>query len=128
MPVQKIIPPGSPPPLAPYSPGTKAGGFVFVSGTLAIGPNGETVAEGDIAGQTRYVLDAIKAVIEAAGGTLKDVTFNQIFLKDFDGYAAMNAVYKEYFPVDPPARYCIQAPLVRPAFLVEIATTAYVGP
>ncbi|SDC35107.1 Rid family hydrolase [Belnapia rosea] len=127
MPIEPIIPPGSPPPLAPYSPGTKAGGFLYVSGTLAIGPNGETMGIGDAAAQTRYVLDSIKAVLEAGGGSLKSVVFNQIFLKDLADYASMNAVYKEYFPEAPPARYCIQAPLVRPDFLVEIATTAYVG-
>jgi aminoacrylate peracid reductase len=127
MAMQPIIPPGSPPPLAPYSPGTKAGGFIFVSGTLAIGPDGSTVGAGDVTAQTKYVLETIKSVIEAGGGTMKDVTFNQIFLKDFADYAAMSAVYKEYFPEKPPARYCIQAPLVRAEFLVEIATTAYVG-
>lgn len=127
MPFEVIIPPGSPPPLAPYSPGTKAGGFIYVSGTLAIGPKGETVGAGDATAQTRFVLESIKSVIEAGGGTMKDVVFNQIFLKDLTDYAAMNVVYKEYFPENPPARYCIQSPLVRPEFLVEIATTAYVG-
>lgn len=127
MPIEIIIPPGSPPPLAPYSPGTKAGGFIYVSGTLAIGPKGETVGVGDATAQTRFVLKSIKSVVEAGGGTMKDVVFNHIFLKDLADYAAMNAVYKEYFPENPPARYCIQAPLVRPEFLVEIATTAYVG-
>ncbi len=127
MPIEPIIPPGSPPPLAPYSPGTKAGGFLYVSGTLAIGPNGETMGIGDAAAQTRYVLDSIKAVLEAGGGSLRSVVFNQIFLKDLADYVSMNAVYNEYFPEAPPARYCIQAPLVRPDFLVEIATTAYVG-
>ncbi|MEH2514193.1 aminoacrylate peracid reductase [Nitrobacteraceae bacterium AZCC 1564] len=127
MPIEIIIPPGSPPPLAPYSPGTKAGGFIYVSGTLAIGPKGETVGVGDATAQTRFVLESIKSVVEAGGGSMKNVVFNQIFLKDLADYAAMNAVYKEYFPENPPARYCIQAPLVRPEFLVEIATTAYVG-
>ncbi len=127
MPIEIIIPPGSPPPLAPYSPGTKAGGFIYVSGTLAIGPKGETVGGGDATAQTRFVLESIKSVVEAGGGTMKNVVFNHIFLKDLADYAAMNAVYKEYFPENPPARYCIQAPLVRPEFLVEIATTAYVG-
>lgn len=126
MPIEIIIPPGSPPPLAPYSPGTKAGGFIYVSGTLAIGSKGETVGVGDATAQTRFVIESIKSVIEAGGGTLKNVVFNQIFLKDLADYAAMNAVYKEYFPENPPARYCIQTPLVRPEFLVEIATTAYV--
>ena len=127
MPIEPIIPPGSPPPLAPYSPGTKAGGFIYVSGTLAIGPKGETMYAGDAGAQTRFVLEAIKAVLEAGGGSLRNVVFNQIFLTDLADYGAMNAVYKEYFPEKPPARYCIQAPLVRPEFLVEIATTAYVG-
>ncbi|WP_398471176.1 Rid family hydrolase [Tardiphaga sp.] len=128
MPIEILTPPNPPPPLAPYSAGTKAGGFIYVSGTLAIGPNGETMHVGDAAAQTRYVLEAIKAVIEAGGGTMKHVVMNQIFLKDLADYAAMNAVYKEYFPENPPARYCIQTPLVRPDFLVELATTAYVGP
>jgi aminoacrylate peracid reductase len=127
MPVQILLPPGSPPPLAPYSPGTKAGGFIYVSGTLAIGSDGKTVGVGDAAEQTRFILETIKSVIETGGGTLKDVMFNQIFLKDLADYATMNSVYKTYFPEAPPARYCIQAPLVKPEFLVEIATTAYVG-
>lgn len=127
MSISVLIPPGSAPPLAPYSPGVKAGGFVYVSGTLAIGPKGETLAVGDVKEQTRIVLETIKSVVETAGGTMKDVVFNQIFLKDLADYAAMNLVYKEYFPEKPPARYCIKAELVRPEFLVEIATTAYVG-
>ncbi len=127
MPFEIITPPNPPPPLAPYSSGTKAGGFIYVSGTLAIGPNGETLGVGDATAQTRYVIEAVKSVIEAGGGTLKDVVMNQIFLKDLADYAAFNLVYKEYFPENPPARYCIQTPLVRPEFLVEIAATAYVG-
>ncbi len=127
MSIEVIVPPGPAPPLAPYSPGIKAGGFVYVSGTLAIGPNGETLAVGDVTAQTRIVLESIKSVVEAAGGTMKSVVFNQIFLKDLADYAAMNAVYKEYFPENPPARYCIKADMVRPEFLVELATTAYVG-
>lgn len=127
MSIEVIIPPGAAPPLAPYSPGIKAGGFVYVSGTLAIGPNGETLGVGDVTAQTHFVLDSIQSVIEAAGGTMKSVVFNQIFLRDLADYAAMNAVYKEYFPENPPARYCIKADMVRPEFLVELATTAYVG-
>lgn len=127
MPFEIITPPNPPPPLAPYSSGTKAGGFIYVSGTLAIGPKGETLGVGDAREQTRVVIEAVKATIEAGGGTLKDVLFNQIFLKDMSDYAAMNEVYKQYFSEHFPARYCIQSPLVRPDFLVEIASTAYVG-
>ncbi len=128
MPIEILTPPNPPPPLAPYSAGTKAGGFIYVSGTLAIGPNGETLAVGDAREQTRLVIEAVKATIEAGGGTLKNVVFNHIFLKDLADYAVMNEVYKQYFSDHLPARYCIQTPLVRPEFLVEIASTAYVGP
>ena len=127
MPKTPIIPAGSAPPLAPYSPGVRAGNIVYVSGMLAIGPGGETVGVGDVAAQTRHVLLAIQAVIEAAGGTMADIAMNSIFLKDLGDYAAVNAVYAEFFPSEPPARYCIRADLVRPDFLVEIASVAHLA-
>jgi aminoacrylate peracid reductase len=129
MPFDIIVPKGSPPPLAPYSPGTKAraGNAVYVSGTLALDGSGKLVGPGDVKAQTRHVLETIKSVLEAAGGSLKDITFNHIFLTDLADYAAMNEVYREYFPSNPPARYCIRADLVKPEFLVEIASVAHVG-
>ena len=75
----------------------------------------------------RHVLESVKSVIEAGGGTLRDVAFNQIFLANLADYAAMNEVYREYFPNSPPALYCIRADLVKPEFLVEVATIAHVG-
>ena len=127
MPKSVVIPENSAPPLAPYSPGTKAHGVVYVSGMLALDAQGKVVGEGDIRAQTRAVIEAVKGVIEAAGGTLADVTFNSIFLKDLGDYAAMNEVYRGYFPEEAPARYCIRADLVRPEFLVEISSIAHVG-
>ena len=127
MPKTPIIPPGSAPPLAPYSPGVRAGNTVYVSGMLAIGPAGETLAPGDVRAQTRHVLEAIRAVVEAAGGTMADIAMNQIFIKRLADYAAVNEVYAEYFPKNPPARYCIRADLVREEFLVEIAATAHLS-
>ena len=87
-----VVPKGSAPPLAPYSPGAKAGNAVYVSGTLALDSSGKLVGKGDAKAQTRQVLESIKAVLEAAGGSLKDVTFNHIFLADMSFYAAMNEV------------------------------------
>lgn len=127
MPKTPIIPAGSAPPLAPYSPGVRAGNTVYVSGMLAIGPNGETVGIGDVTAQARHVLLAIQTVIQAAGGTMADIAMNSIFLKDLGDYAAVNAVYAEFFPSEPPARYCIRADLVRPDFLVEIASVAHLA-
>ncbi len=127
MPRTPIIPKGSAPPLAPYSPGVKAGNTIHVSGVLALDGAGKVVGVGDVQAQTRCVLDSIKAVIEAGGGSLDDVVYNAIFLKDLADYAKMNEVYATYFPTRPPARYCIRADLVKPEFLVEISSIAHLG-
>jgi aminoacrylate peracid reductase len=127
MPKQVIIPPGTGKPLAPYVPGTLADGVLYVSGTLPLDADANVVHVGDAAAHTRHVLTTIQGVVEAAGGTMDDVTFNQIFLKDWADYARINAVYAEFFPGDKPARYCIQCGLVKPDALVEIASFAHVG-
>jgi aminoacrylate peracid reductase len=121
-----ITPTGSAPPLAPYVSGTRAGNAVYVSGTLAMDASGQTVGVADVRAQTRHVIQAIQRVLQAAGGDLKDIAYNQIFLKEKADYAAMNEVYREYFGAAPPARFCIFCELVRPEFLVEIASVAHV--
>ncbi|EPS8491302.1 pyrimidine utilization protein C [Yersinia enterocolitica] len=125
MPKTIITPPRSGTPLAPFSPGTLADGVVYVSGTLAFDKQNNVVHIGDAAGQTRHVLETIKSVIETAGGSLDDITFNSIFLTDWQHYAAINQVYAEYFPGDKPARFCIQCGLVKPDALIEIASVAH---
>lgn len=124
MPHTALVPAGSAPPLAPYSPGVKSGNMIFVSGVLAMDSTGATVGVGDVKAQARQVIESIKAILAAGGATLADVTYNAIFLKDLADYAAFNQVYAEYFGSNPPARYCIRADLVRPEFLVEISSTA----
>jgi aminoacrylate peracid reductase len=127
MPKKIVLPPGTGKPLAPYSPGTLADGVVYVSGTLAFDKDNNVVHVGDAAAQTKHVLTTIKSVIETAGGTMEDVTFNSIFIPDWANYGAVNKVYAEFFPGDKPARYCIQCGLVKPDALVEIATFAHIG-
>jgi aminoacrylate peracid reductase len=124
---QVVIPEGTSAPLAPYVPATKADNIVYVSGTLAFDENNNVICIGDAAGQTRHILETIKKVIETAGGTMEDVTFNSIFIKDWADYASINTVYAEYFPGDKPARFCIQCGLVKPDALIEIASIAHVG-
>jgi aminoacrylate peracid reductase len=127
MPKTVVTPPGTGKPIAPFSPGAMADGVVYVSGTLPFDKDNNVVHVGDAAAQTRHVLETIRSVIETAGGTMDDVTFNHIFLTDWANYAAMNAVYAEYFPGEKPARYCIQCGLVKPDALVEIASIAHIG-
>ena len=126
MPKEIIVPAGTAKPLAPFVPATKADNIVYVSGTLAVDEHNNVVHVGDCAGQARHILETIKKVLETAGGTMDDVTFNHIFLKDWADYAAFNTVYAEYFPGDKPARYCVQTGLVKPEALVEIASIAHV--
>lgn len=71
--------------------------------------------------------ETIRKVIETAGGTMADVTFNSIFITDWKNYAAINEIYAEFFPGDKPARFCIQCGLVKPDALVEIATIAHIA-
>ncbi len=127
MPKSIVVPEGTSKPIAPFSPGTLADGVVYVSGTLPFDANNDVVHVGDASAQTRHVLETIKSVIETAGGTMEDVTMNHIFITDWANYAAVNAVYAEYFPGDKPARYCILCGLVKPDALVEIASVAHIG-
>jgi aminoacrylate peracid reductase len=123
-----IIPSGTTAPIAPFSPGMMADNVIYVSGTLAFDANNDVVHEGDAAGQTRHILETIKRVLETAGSSLADVTFNSIFITDWANYGAVNKVYAEYFPGEKPARFCIQCGLVKPACLVEIASIAHKRP
>lgn len=127
MPKNVIIPPGTTTPIAPFVPGTLADGVVYVSGTLPFDDNNNVVHVGDAAAQTRHVLETIKKVIETAGGSMEDVTFNAIFLTDWSNYTAVNQVYADYFPGEKPARFCIQCGLVKPDALIEIAIVAHIG-
>ncbi len=127
MPKSVIIPAGSSAPLAPFVPGTLADGVVYVSGTLAFDQHNNMLFADDPKAQTRHVLETIRKVIETAGGTMADVTFNSIFITDWKNYAAINEIYAEFFPGDKPARFCIQCGLVKPDALVEIATIAHIA-
>lgn len=125
MPKNVIIPEGTGKPLAPYVPATEANNIIYVSGTLPLDANNDVVHVGDAAAQTRYVLETIQKVIVTAGGSMDDVTFNSIFIKDWADYAAINQIYAEFFPNDKPARYCIQCGLVKAEALIEIASVAH---
>ena len=65
--------------------------------------------------------------MEASGGEISNIVYNMIFIKDLDDYELMNTVYREYFPNEPPARWCIRADLVKPEFLIEISSIAHIA-
>jgi aminoacrylate peracid reductase len=127
MPGTRIIPEGSPPPLAPYSPGMKVGDAIFVAGTIALDAEGKVVGKGDISLQTEQVIKNIRDVLQATGAGLEDIVMMHIFITDFNNYAPMNEVYAKYFSTNPPARFCVKCELVKPEFLIEMAAIAVVA-
>ena len=111
----------------PLSQATLAGNVLYTAGAVAFNERVEIVGKGDIRAQTRQVLENIKALVEAAGGTLRDVTTTTVYLTDLANAAGMNEVYRTYFPVDPPARATVRVGLAHPDFLIEIQAIAVLG-
>ena len=112
--------------IGPYSQGIKANGFVFVSGQLGLIPETGVFAEGGVTGQTRQSLKNVKRLLEAAGSGLGKVVKVTVFLKDMKDFAAMNAVYSEFFTEDFPARSAVQVAALPKDGLVEIEVIAVV--
>jgi 2-iminobutanoate/2-iminopropanoate deaminase len=114
-----------PQPRGPYSQAIVADGFVFVAGQAAVNPSTNEMELGDVGVETRRTLENIRAILEAAGSTLQDVVRMGVFLADIKDFDAMNAVYREFFPQDPPARTTVGAQL--PKIKVEIDCIARVS-
>jgi reactive intermediate/imine deaminase len=112
----------------PYSPGTRAGGLVYTSGQVAWNADQQIVGIGDPGAQTRQVLENVTSILEAGGATRSDVMKCNVYLSDIRYFQAMNDVFAEFFPDDPPARTTVEARLATPDMLVEIEAIAWVGP
>lgn len=109
--------------IGPYSQAINLNGTLYVSGQIPVNPETGAMPEG-IEAQTRQALDNIGAILEAAGLTYNDVVKTDVLLSDMANFAAMNAVYAEYFTQDKPARVCFQAAALPKGALVEIDATA----
>ena len=109
----------------PYSQGIDLGNMLFLSGQIPIDPEKGDIVATDIEGQTKQVLNNIKAILESAGCTLDDVVKTTVFLKDIDDFAKMNAVYGTYFTEgNYPARSAIQVAAIPKDALLEIEVIA----
>jgi len=106
--------------VGPYSQAVRVGDLVFTAGQVALDPATGKLVEGGIEEQTRQVLQNLAAVLEAAGSSLDKVVKTTVFLKDMGDFAAMNAVYAEFFPTDPPARSTVEVSDLALGALVEI--------
>jgi len=96
--------PNAPRPGGVYSQAIVASNLIFVAGQACVNPENNQLEFGDIQSETRRTLQNIRAILEAAGSSLKDVVRVGVFLADMNDFAAMNEVYREFFPEDPPAR------------------------
>ena len=104
-----------------------AGNLLFIAGTVAFDGRGQFLGKNDPKEQTRQILNNIKGVVEAAGGTMKDIVQTTLYVTDVANYPAVEGVYKTYFPTDPPPRTTLRVELVRPEYLVEISAIAVIG-
>ena len=126
MPRTVVATANAPQAIGPYSQAITLDNLVFCSGQIPLTPAG-TLAEGDITGQTRQVLTNLQAVLQAAGSSLGNVLKTTVFLADMNEFAAMNAVYAEFFAGEPPARSTVQVSRLPRDVRVEIEAIAVRG-
>lgn len=114
----------APTPRGIYSQAIVAEGFVFVAGQAAIDPKTNELQLDDIRSEARRTLSNIQAILEGAGSSMRDVVRVGVFLADMNDFAAMNEVYREFFPAEPPARTTVGVHL--PQIKIEIDCVARV--
>ena len=109
---------------APYSQAIRAGGFVFVSGQLALEPGSHELKGGSIQEQTEQVFANLRAILEAAGSSLDRVVKTTVYLRSLDDFPAMNDVYRRHAGEVPPARATVEVSALPAGALVEIDAIA----
>lgn len=113
--------------IGPYSQGIAAtGSLVFVSGQIPLDPATGSVVSGDIESQTRQSLKNLSAILSEGGAQLENVVKTTVYLSDMNDFAAMNAVYTEFFGKNCPARSAVQVARLPKDVKVEIEAIAVV--
>jgi reactive intermediate/imine deaminase len=120
MPREAISTPNAPSAIGPYSQATRAGGTVFFSGQIALDPASGQIVDGGIEAQARRAFDNLRAVCEAAGGSMDDIVRVGLYLTDLGQFATVNAVMGEYFAEPYPARSTIEVPALPKGALFEV--------
>ena len=110
--------------VGPYSQGVAIDGMVFTAGQIPIDPATGKVAATSIEDQTRQVLRNVDAVLRAAGSGLHRVVKMTVFMTDLGDFQAMNGVYSEFFPADPPARSAVQVVALPLGVQIEMEAVA----
>jgi 2-iminobutanoate/2-iminopropanoate deaminase len=110
--------------VGPYSQAIQVGRFLYTAGQIPLDPVTGKMVDDDITIQAERALQNLKAVLEAAGGGLGDVVKTTVFLQDMGEFAAMNAVYAQYFGESPPARSAVQVAALPLGARIEIEAVA----
>ena len=113
--------------VGPYSQGIAVDGLIFTAGQIPIDPATGKVEAETIEEQTRQSLMNIRAVLHAAGSGLDRVVKMTVFMTDLGKFQAMNAVYAEFFPADPPARSAVQVAALPLGVQIEMEAVALTG-
>ena len=116
--------PHAAPAIGPYSQAVRAGQLLFVSGQIPVDPVTGDVVSDDIAQQTTRVIQNLTSVLEAAGGSLRDVVRTTVFLTDLADFAAMNTVYASNFDTPAPARSTVEVSALPKSVRIEIDAIA----
>ncbi len=110
--------------IGPYSQAVEANGMLFISGQVPINPETGKIVEGGITEQTEQVMQNIKAILTKAGYTFDDVIKSTCLLSDMANFSAMNEVYANYYPENPPARAAFAVKELPLSVMIEIETIA----
>jgi 2-iminobutanoate/2-iminopropanoate deaminase len=110
--------------IGPYSQGMRSGRFLFCSGQISLDPKSGEIVSGDIATQTRRVLDNVAALLRIDGLTFDHVVKTTIFLTNLADFQTVNEIYGSYFKKDPPARSTVQVSALPRGANVEIEIIA----
>jgi 2-iminobutanoate/2-iminopropanoate deaminase len=107
-----------------FSPAVRAGGLVFLSGLMPKGPDGQMI-DGDIAVQTKAVMDRLHATLGEANCTFEDVVKCVTWLAHAEDFKSFNKIYASYFEGAPPARSAAQSDLLLPGARLELEAICY---
>jgi 2-iminobutanoate/2-iminopropanoate deaminase len=124
---EEIKTPRAPRAIGPYSQGVKTKGLVFVSGQIPLDPETGELVNSGIGGQTRRVLENLRAVLEAAGAGLDSVVKTTVYLSDLSEFNEMNEVYGEFFKAPYPARATVEVKGLPKGVAIEIDAMAVSG-
>ena len=108
----------------PFSQVVEANGFVFLAGQVGDAPGTPGPVAGGIEVETRQMLENVGRLLRAVGLDYSDVVKATVYLRDFEEFAAMNAVYREYFPFEPPTRATVGVTRLAADYRVEIEVLA----